>query len=195
MVLDDKADLPNAVGQEAEVAPALVLFRAAVGEHVHAWGPHFLHSSGSSCTSGPRQVVVSDLLHGMEVEVEVVSRVLGSKHPRLAQVDPAASLPELQAEVYDSHHEGSCRMPRASEDGLGFVSILLDEVRFDDDVAVRKRFEAEPVGFVCHLAFAWCAMYSLLCFLKSAQRSQSLPSLETCWLGSAFFPPGISTSS
>ena len=86
-------------------------FRAAVREHVHAGRPHVLHSSGSSCSSGPSQVVFSDLLR-VEVEVELTSRVLGSKHRCLAQVDPSASFPQLRAEVYDGHHEGSDIVPR-----------------------------------------------------------------------------------
>ena len=50
----------------------------------------------------------------MQVEVEVVVRVLGSKYSRLGQVYSAAPpLPHQRAVVDDSHHEGGLIIPRA----------------------------------------------------------------------------------
>ena len=81
------------------------------------------------CGSLTFQVVVSDLRQRMEMEVEVVDRVLGSEDPRLGQVHPATALPQLRAEMHDSHHEGGLRVPRTRQDARGYVGVLLDEVR------------------------------------------------------------------
>ena len=51
MVFDEEPELPHTVAQKSVLAPSLVAFGPAVGEHRHAGRPVFLVSVGSCCGS------------------------------------------------------------------------------------------------------------------------------------------------
>ena len=166
VVVDEEADLPHTVCQEAKIPPSLVLFPAPIREHVYAGRPAFI-SSGSGCFAPiSAQVVSRDPGRAVQVKIAVVNHVLRCKDPRLRHVHPAAPQVSLRGNVDDCYHERRVRVNGHNHADGGLVGVLLGEIFLDDKVAVLERLQATPVAVPLTLGSRMMSHVNLAVFFE-----------------------------
>lgn len=110
VVVDEEADLPHAVGQKAEIPPALVLLPAPIREYVYPGRVTVVPGDSCCLTSFSVQIVVCHPGETVQVEIPIVLHVLRGKYPRLCHVHPPTPRMRLRTETHDSHHERHLRV-------------------------------------------------------------------------------------
>ena len=71
-VVDEEADLPHGVRQEAKISPSLVLLPASIGEYVYPRRPGIVSGGDSGFAPVTAQVVVRDPGKAVEVKIAIV---------------------------------------------------------------------------------------------------------------------------